>query len=64
MRRDWAVPGLGFFPVLHQCWGQRPTYSGLYVCRGLLMAEGTPPALGLSFPAVSGEVGVGQSESP
>lgn len=25
VRRDWAVPGLGFFPVLHQCWGQRPT---------------------------------------
>ena len=44
--------------------GQGITYSGLYVCGGLLMAEGTPPALGLSFPAVTGEVGVGQSESP
>lgn len=39
-------------------------YSGLYVCGGLPVAEGTPPLLGLSFPAVTGEVGVGQSESP
>ena len=34
------------------------------VCGGLPMAEGTPPPLGLSFPAVTGEVGVRQSESP
>lgn len=34
------------------------------VCGGLPVAEGTPPPLGLSFPAVTGEVGVRQSESP